>query len=207
MGLPRTNLTEDEYLAFERTAEERHIYVDGEIFAMAGESGAHSDIVTNTAYTLVDQLGDGPCRVRIKDTKVRSGPLPKSPRRPAGLYFYPDIVVICDEPEYLDDFQDFILNPKVIVETLSESTEAFDRGEKLRRYQKYNPTLTDYILISQLRPQMEHFHRERDGTWRYTIHEGPKAVVKIESIKCRLKAADVYKRIEFAKDTDHSELS
>ncbi len=207
MGLPRTNLTEDEYLAFERAAVDRHIYVDGEIFAMAGESGAHSDIITNTAYTLVHQLGDGPCRVRIKDTKVRSGPLPKSPRRPAGLYSYPDIVVICDEPEYLDDFLDVILNPKIIVETLSESTEAFDRGDKLRRYQKYNPSLTDYVLISQVRPQIEHYHRETDGSWRYTIHEGMKAVVKIESIKCRLKAADVYKRVKFAFETDQSEIT
>jgi Uma2 family endonuclease len=197
MGLPKTILTENEYLAFERAAEERHIYVDGEIFAMAGESGAHSDIITNTVISLGNQLGDGPCRVRIKDTKVRSGPLPKSPKRPAGLYSYPDIVVICGEPEYLDDFQDVILNPKVIVETLSESTEAFDRGDKLRRYQKYNRSLTDYILISQDRPQIEQFRREKDGSWKYTIHEGMKGVVKIASIKCRLKAAEVYKRIKF----------
>jgi Uma2 family endonuclease len=197
MGLPKTILSEDEYLAFEREAEERHIYVDGEIFAMAGESGAHADIITNSVVSLVIQLGDGPCRVRDKDTKVRSGPLPKSPRRPAGLYSYPDIVVICGEPEYLDDFQDVILNPKVILETLSESTEAFDRGGKLRRYQKYNPTLTDYILISQDRPQIEHFRREKDGSWKYIIHEGMKAVVKIQSIKCSLKAVDVYKRVKF----------
>jgi Uma2 family endonuclease len=202
MGLPKTILTEDEYLAFERAAEERHIYVDGEIFAMAGESGAHSDIVTNVAYTLVHQLGDAQGRVRIKDTKVRSGPMPKSPKRPAGLYSYPDIVVICDEPKYLDDFQDVVLNPIVIVETLSESTEAFDRGDKLRRYQKYNPSLTDYILISQHRPQIEHFRREKDGSWKYTIHEGMKAIVKLESIKCRLKAVEVYKRVMFADEAD-----
>ncbi len=197
MGLPKTILTEDEYLAFERAAEDRHIYADGEVFAMAGESGALADIITNTIVSLVTQLGDGPCRVRDKDTKVRSGPLPKSPRRPAGLHSYPDIVVICDEPKYLDDFQDVVLNPKVIVETLSESTEAFDGGGKLRRYQKYSPTLTDYILVSQDRPQIEHYRREKDGSWKYTIHEGMKAGVKIESIKCRLKAAEVYKRIKF----------
>jgi Uma2 family endonuclease len=202
MGLPKTILTEDEYLAFERAAEERHIYVDGQTYAMAGESGAHSDIITNTAYSLVDQLGDGPCRVRIKDTKVRSGPLPKSPRRQAGLYSYPDIVVICGEPQYLDDFQDVILNPKVIVEAFSESTEVFDRGDKLRRYQKYNPSLTDYILISQDRPQIEHFRREKNGTWEYSIHEGLKAVVKIASLKCRLKASEVYKRVKFASEVD-----
>lgn len=202
MGLPKTILTEDEYLAFERTAAERHIYVDGETFAMAGESGEHADIITNTVVSLVIQLGDGPCRVRDKDTKVRSGRLPKSPRRPAGLYSYPDIVVICGEPKYLDDFQDVILNPKVIIETLSESTEAFDRGDKLLRYQKYNPTLTDYLLISQDRPQIEHFRREKDGSWKYTIHEGMKAVVKIDAIKCRLKATEVYKRVKFEAEDE-----
>ena len=104
---------------------------------------AHADIITNTVVSLVNQLGDGPCRVHDKDTKVRSGPLPKSPKRPAGLYSYPDVVVICGEPEYLDGFHDVTLNPKVIIEALSESTEAFDRGGKFTRYQRYNPTLTD----------------------------------------------------------------
>jgi Uma2 family endonuclease len=202
MGLPKTILTEDEYLEFERAAEERHIYVDGEVFAMAGESGAHADIITNIVISLGTQLGDGPCRVRSGNSRVRSGPLPKSPRRPAGLYSYPDVFVICDEPKYLDEHKDVVLNPKVVVETLSESTEAFDRGDKLVRYQKFNPTLTDYILVSQDRPQIDHFHREKDGSWKYTIHEGLKAVVKIESIKCRLKAADVYKRVKFAADTE-----
>jgi Uma2 family endonuclease len=197
MGLPKTILTEDEYLAFERAAEERHTYVDGEIFAMAGESWVHGDIVVNLVHSLVSQLGDGPCRVRTTNTRVRSGPLPKNPKRPAGLYSYPDVVVIRDEPNYLDDFRDVILNPKVIVEALSESTEAFDRGDKLRRYQKYNPTLTDYVLISQDRAQIEHFQRQVDGSWKYTIHEGMKAIVKIASIKCKLKAKDVYRRVVF----------
>ena len=202
MGLPKTILTEDEYLAFERAAEERHIYVDGEIFAMAGGSPAHHDICTNVVVSLGRQLGDGPCRVWTQNARVRSGPLPKSPKRPAGLYSYPDVIVICDEPKFLDEHEDVLLNPKVIVEALSESTEAFDRGDKLRRYQKYNPTLTDYLLISQDRPQIEHFRREKDGSWKYTIHEGMKTVVNIDTIKCRLKATDVYKRVKFAADAD-----
>src|ERR1700691_4923991 len=101
MGSPKTILTEDEYLEFERAAEERHIYVDGEIFAMAGESGEHGDVTANVLASLHNQLDESPCRVRVANTKVRSGPLPKSPKRPAGLYSYPDIVVICDEPKYL----------------------------------------------------------------------------------------------------------
>jgi len=197
MGLPKSILTEDEYLALERDAEERHIYVDGEIFAMSGESGAHGDITSNVLASLHAQLRGTPCRVRMKDTKVRSGPRPRTGKRPAGLYSYPDIVVICEDPEYLDDFQDVILNPKVIVEALSRTTEAFDRGLNFARYQKYNPTLGDYVLVSQDCPQIEHFHREQDGRWTYQIHEGLKAIVKLPSIRCRLKAADVYERIEF----------
>jgi Uma2 family endonuclease len=94
MGPPKSILTEDEYLKFERAAFERHQYVDGEIFAMAGESGRHGDITANVLASLHTQLADSPCRARTKDTKVRSGPMPRSPKRPAGLYSYPDIVVI-----------------------------------------------------------------------------------------------------------------
>jgi Uma2 family endonuclease len=197
MGLPRSILTEDEYLAFERDAEVRHVFVDGEIFAMAGESPEHGDISANTLASIVLQLGDGACRARVKDTKVRSGPLPKSSKRPAGLYSYPDIVVICDEPKYLDEHRDVLLNPRAIVEVLSESTEAFDRGVKFTRSPQYNPTLTDYVLIRQDQPQIEHFHREAGGAWTYRCHLGLKATVKILSIKCRLKAAVVYRHVKF----------
>jgi len=200
MGLAIPILTENEYLKLERSSEERHQFVDGEIFAMAGESGEHGDITTNIAASLYNQLDDSPCRVRIKDTNVRSGPLPKSPRRPAGLYSYPDIVVICDEPKYLDEHKDVVLNPKVIVETLSESTEAFDRGIKFQRYQSYNPTLTDYVLVSQDRAHIEHYHREKNGKWTYERHEGLKAIVTLKAIKCQLKAAQVYKRVHVDED-------
>jgi len=197
MGLPKAILTEDEYLKLERAAFERHQYFDGEIFLMAGESGEHADITSNTVIALGNQLGDGPCRVRVANTKVRSGPLPKSPKRPAGLYSYPDIVVICDEPEYLDEHEDVILNPKVIIEALSKSTEAFDRGAKFTRYQQYNPALADYLLVSQDQPQIEHYHREKNGKWTYQCHLGLKAVVELASIRCRLKAMQVYRRVKF----------
>jgi Uma2 family endonuclease len=118
------------------------------------------------------------------------------------LYSYPDVIVICDEPKHLDEHRDVLLNPTAIVEVLSESTEAFDRGLKFQRYQRFNPTLTDYILICQDRPQIEHYQRAKDGSWKYTIHEGTKAIVKIASIKCRLKAAEVYKRVKFAADVE-----
>jgi Uma2 family endonuclease len=202
VGLPKAILTEDEYLKFERAAEERHIYIDGEVFAMAGESEGHADISVNVVTSLANQLDDTPCRARVANSRVRSGPLPKSRKRPRGLYSYPDVFVICDEPKYLDEYKDVTLNPTAIVEILSESTEVFDRGVKFTRYQQYNPTLTDYVLVSQDRPQIEHYHREAEGTWTYRRHEGLKATVRLPSIKCRLKASEVYKRVKFPEPLD-----
>jgi Uma2 family endonuclease len=202
VGLPKAILTEDEYLKFERAAEERHQYVDGEIFAMAGESEPHSDIFVNIVRSLGNQTDDIPSRVKAANSKVRSGPLPKSRKRPAGLYSYPDVFVVCDETKYLDEFKDVILNPTAIVEILSESTEAFDRGLKFTRFQQYNPTLTDYVLVSQDRAQIEHYHREAEGAWIYRRHEGLKVTVNLPSIKCRLKASEVYKRVTFDEPPD-----
>ena len=159
--------TIDEYLKMERAADERHEYVDGGIYAMAGESGDHGDITVNLVALLATQLKGKPCRARSKDTKVRSGPILTSGQSSRGLFSYPDIVVICDEPEYHDALTDVILNPKVIIEVLSPATEAFDRGEKFTRYQTWNPTLQDYILVSQDQPQVEHFARQTDGSWSY----------------------------------------
>jgi Uma2 family endonuclease len=204
MGMPRLKplFTVDEYLALERAADERHEYIDGQIYAMAGESGEHGDISANVVATVVTQLKGKPCRARTKDTKVRSGPAPRLGRNTSGMFSYPDIVVVCEEPEYHDEHTDVILNPKVIAEVLSPSTEAFDRGEKFERYQTWNPTLTDYVLISQDRPQIEHFHRQTDGSWSFNRHSGLDATVTIPSIECSLKLADVYDRIAFPETSN-----
>lgn len=189
--------TVDNYLAIERASEERHLYLDGEIYAMAGESHAHGDISTNIVGLLHSQLRGKPCRARTKDTKVRSGPTPLPGKSMSGLFSYPDVLVICGEPEYHDAHEDIVLNPTTIVEVLSESTEAFDRGEKFRRYQQWNPSLCDYILVSQDRPQVEHYTRQPDGTWSYQRIEGLENEVVIRSIQCVLKLAEVYERVVF----------
>jgi Uma2 family endonuclease len=113
------------------------------------------------------------------------------------IFSYPDILVICGDPLYSDDQKDIVLNPTAIAEVLSASTEAFDRGEKFNRYQEWNPSLADYLLISQDQPQIEHFSRQPDGSWNYRRYTGLDAVVVIPSIHCTLKLADVYDRIEF----------
>jgi Uma2 family endonuclease len=194
----KSSYTIDQYLKIERASEERHYYLDGEIYAMAGESGAHADISVNVVASLHGQLADTPCRVRTKDTKVRSGPILSVGETARGLFSYPDVLVICGEPEFHDALKDVILNPKVILEVLSQSTEAFDRGEKFTRLQTWNPSLTDYLLISQDRPQIEHFARQADGSWSYRRVTGLDAGVIIASIHCTLKLADVYKRVTFA---------
>ena len=201
MGAPKLKprYTVDEYLALERGAFERHFYVDGDVYAMAGESPDHRIVSANLAGTVVTQLKGKPCQARIKDTKVRSGLAPMAGHQTKGMFSYPDIVVICDEPEYHDAHRDIVLNPKCIIEVLSESTEAFDRGEKFARFQKCNPTLTDYVLVSQDKPQVEHYQRQPDGGWSYHRYEGLDESVLIASIGCTLNLADVYDRVVFGE--------
>ena len=188
----------EEYLEIDRSSpDERYEYVDGEVYAMAGESGEHGDISTNLVGELFAQLRGKNCRVRSKDTKVRSGMFPaKRPLR-KGMISYPDLVIICGEPEYHDEFRDVVLNPKVIIEVLSDSTADFDRGDKFHRYQLWNPTLTDYILVSQHLPKVEHYVRQSDGSWNYRIYDNLEAECAIDSIESKLKLADVFHRIEF----------
>jgi len=190
----------EEYLEFERQAEERHEYLDGFIYAMAGESPLHADISANLVILVGEQLRDSSCRVRTKDTKVRSGPTQRQGMK--GLFSYPDVVVICGEPQYHDEHRDVVINPTVIIEVLSESTEARDRGVKFHRYQTWSPTLTDYVLVSQEAPLIEHFERQADGSWTLRIYQGFEESFTIKSINCTLRLSDVYARIVFPEESD-----
>jgi Uma2 family endonuclease len=199
MELPKYHpiYTVDEYLEIERAADERHIYLDGSIYLMVGESGAHGDISTNLVAGLGSQLESKPCRVRTKDTKVRSGDTPMTGHGTKGMFSYPDVVVICGEPEYHDAHQDIVLNPRVIVEVLSPKTESFDRNDKFRRFRKHNPTLTDYILVSQDSPQVEHHSRNAKKRWSMQMYEEMDATFEIASIGCTLKLSKIYHRVVF----------
>ena len=201
MGLPKlkTGYTVEQYLAIERAQDDRLGYLDGEIYAMAGESGEHGDISMNLSGLLHGQLKGSSCRARSKDTKVRSGPVLAAGDTKRCLFSYPDIVVICYSPEYLDERKDVVLNPSVIIEVLSDSTEAFDRGEKFSRFQSWNPSLSDYLLVSQDQPRIEHYTKQPDGSWTYRRALGLEAVVEIPNIRCTLKLAEVYDRVAFPK--------
>lgn len=201
MPIVETVYTEDEYLALERASQERREYLDGQIYLMAGESEAHGTICTNLTIEVGSQLKGTPCQAFSKDTKVRSGPIPKSRYGAQGLYSFPDLVVVCGEPQYLDEHQDVLINPKIIIEVLSPSTEFFDRGAKFARYSEHLDSLTDYIVVAQSQPLIEHFARDANGQWKIeaTATDLSQSVV-LSSIGCTLRLSEVYDRIVF---TDH----
>lgn len=202
MGLPKVKqgiYAATDYFAIERFAEERHEFIDGAIIAMAGESIAHGDITMNISGSLFIQLKGKPCRVLTKDTKVCSGPSPRKPFTTAGLYSYPDVLVICGEPMYLDKNNDIVLNPTVIIEVLSPTTEEFDRGEKLKRYQLWNVTLKHCLLVSQDEPRIDLYNRNAEGGWTFESHNGLDDRVSLSAIDCVLNLADTYDRVVFAE--------
>src|SRR4051812_39435033 len=148
-------LTAEQYLAIERKSEVKHEFYRGEMFAMAGASRAHNLIAFNFAVALGNQLADRPCEAYVGDMRVRI--------ESTGLYTYPDIVVVCGEPKFLDGESDTLLNPTLIVEVLSPATENYDRSRKFAHYRSI-PSLREYITIAQDRVWVER-HVKRDGEW------------------------------------------
>lgn len=190
--------TPDEYLAFERNSEIKHELWNGELFAMAGATEAHNLIVTNAVSELRTQLKSRPCKVYSNDMRTRIAP--------KKAYTYPDVIVVCGTPQFEDDRRDTLLNPTVIVEVLSPSTEAHDRGLKFESYRAI-PSLQEYLLISQTKPLIERYVRQEQTRFR-TFDEaaGSDAVIELTAIACRLALAEVYDKIEFAPETNRGEM-
>jgi len=113
------------------------------------------------------------------------------------------VLVICDDVKYHDRKKDVILNPHVVIEVLSESTGGFDRGDKFMRYRMFNPTLTDYILVSQDKPFVEHFIRQDDDNWKLFVYIGLDKSFNIESIECELKLSEIYDRVKFSRQAQN----
>jgi len=197
-AVPKIYLTPAEYLAFERQSEIKHEYFRGELFAMAGASRQHVRIAVNVTILLGNQLKRRGCDVFNSDMRVKVSP--------TGLYTYPDLVVVCGRPRFEDRELDTLLNPTVVVEILSKSTEAYDRGEKFAQYRTLE-SLTDYLLISQERPHIERFTRQEGGLWLFSDSIGLDAVMPIESIQCQLPLAEVYDRVEFDESSSTPKLS
>ena len=183
-----TFLTPEEYLAFERKATTKHEYLNGQIVAMSGASFAHNFLTMNVANQLYNQLIDGECQVAASDMRVKVTEI--------DSYFYPDVVVVCGEPRAEDDTFDTLLNPVLIVEVLSPSTEGYDRGEKFEHYQQI-ASLKDYILISQDEIRVEHHYRQ-ESEWLQSEFQGLEDVLSLLSIGCELRLSDIYRRVEVA---------
>ena len=183
-----THLTPETYLELERKATTKNEYVNGETLAMAGASFAHNFITLDTTIYLSRQLMDGACEVastgdlRVKVSQTAS-------------YFYPDIVVVCGEPQAEDNTFDTLVNPTLIVEVLSVSTEMYDRDEKFAHYRQID-SLQEYILISQDRVQVVHYRRQVPQ-WMPTEFRALEDVMPLVSIGCKLPLQHIYRRVKF----------
>jgi Uma2 family endonuclease len=183
----------EEYLAFERTANVRHEYFDGEIYEMAGESLVHSQICVNISREISLRLKGTRCQALSPNMKVRA--------ESKGMFAYPDLSIVCGEPLFHDLHRDVLLNPKVIIEVLSPSTQRYDQTKKFLRYRREITTLTDYILIYQDSPFIEHHEKTDDGRWVFNAFDGLDEVFSITSIECEIPLIEIYDRVEFAADS------
>jgi len=179
----------EQYLEFERSSETRHEYLDGDLYAMAGESLSHSRVCTNLSGEVRNKLKGMPCEPLSPNMKVRTSN--------ASLFAYPDLTIVCGEPLFHDTKKDVLVNPKVIFEVLSPSTEVYDRTIKFMRFRMGNETLVDYILVSQDKPFVEHFTRQPSGEWLYRSYNSLVDSFEIASVGCSLSLMEIYDRVEF----------
>lgn len=185
---PKHFITPEEYLHRERQSEHRSEYYRGEMFAMAGASANHNWIVLNTGSHLREQLKSKPCRVYPSDLKLRV--------EATGLFTYPDLSIVCGEPRLESDHGDVLLNPVVLVEVLSDSTEAYDRGKKFEHYRTI-PSLQHYVLITQDRHSIDCFTRSNGESWNLTSCQGISGKITLEAIECELLGSEVYDKVVF----------
>jgi Uma2 family endonuclease len=183
-----THVTPEEYLAAERLSETRSEYLDGGVCPMTGASLTHIQIVSNLTTELSLQLRGRPGRVLPIDLKIR---LPESRK-----FFYPDVTVVSGELQFHDDRRDIITNPDLVIEVLSPSTEAFDRGAKFQAYRTVE-SLKEYLLVEQDSPLVEQYVRNEDGKWTLTAVAGLESSLTLPSIECSLNLGAVYDKVDF----------
>lgn len=183
-----TYVTPEEYLAAERLSETRSEYLDGGVYPMTGASLNHGRIVVNVATELVIQLRGCKCEVLVTDMKVRL--------QESRKFFYPDVLVLCGEPQLHDRRKDIVINPVLVAEVLSPSTEAFDRGTKFQAYRTI-ASLKEYLLVAQNSPVIEQFVKGDGGKWTYAAAEGLESSLALPSIGCTLNLGAVYDKVDF----------
>jgi Uma2 family endonuclease len=183
---PMRKFTEAEYLALERASETKSEYVDGYIYAMGGAAKEHIRITVNIGSELQRQFKGRPCHVYTQDLRVRISE--------GSMYAYPDVVAVCGPEEFADDEFDVLLNPTLIVEVLSPSTESYDRGLKAARYRQ-RPSLQEYLLVSQDRVSVERYGRDGER-WTLTEVTSLEDSIELPSVGCTLALRDIYDKIE-----------
>lgn len=176
-------ISPEEYLEAERRAETKSEYVDGRVRAMTGASWPHNLIVRNLLVSLDRQLRGGPCQVLPSDMRIHVAE--------TRMYAYPDLSVVCGEPELEDEHQDTLLNPAVLVEVLSDSTERHDRGRKAEHYRRIG-SLQEYLLVAQAEPRVERYRRRGDREWLLTEARAKEETVELHAVPCILELRDVY---------------
>jgi len=190
-AIPKRKLTPEEYLEIERKAEYKSEYFNGEIFAMAGAKRNHNKIVGNLTGLVWQHLKGKDCEFYPSDMRVF---VPKT-----GLYTYPDVVVVCGEPKFQDKVFDTLLNPTLLVEVLSETTESYDRGKKFQHYRSIE-SLEEYVLVSQDEARIEKYLKQGDGFWVLSEAVGLDSEIEFASIECRISLAEVYDKIDFSDE-------
>lgn len=188
--LPRFSL--DEYLFLERTSETMHEYLEGIVYPLVGESPENCTICHNLSAIFETKLANTACRRFSFTMKVCTST--------KDLVSYPDLMIVCGEPLYLDEDNEVLLNPIAVFEVLSPSTEKYDRGEKFTRYTENIPSLQDYVLVSQSEAKIELFTKQDTSEWTKNEVSGLENDLYIASIDCRIPLEEVYLNITFQEN-------
>lgn len=194
VAIPKERFTLEEYLEFDKNSEERWEYFDGFIVSMSGGTLTHNRIARNLTTGLTNRLAGLGCEVLPADMRIK---VPKAPP-----YRYGDLVVVCGPP-IIESVQglDVLVNPALIVEILSESTEAYDRGKKFLAYQSIE-SFKEYLLVAQERPYITHYVRQADGNWLRTDIEGLDSEIELVTISCKMPLREVYAFVDFPNTSD-----
>jgi len=186
-ALPDEYMSLEDYFKLDETSDNKHEYYQGAVYAMTGASENHNLIAMAVGRSLDSQLDGKPCRPYPSDFRLKI--------EAESLYTYPDISVICGETRFADGRNDTFINPTVLIEVLSDSTEAYDRGKKAGFYRTI-PSLREYLLIAQDRPHVERYRRQ-ESDWLFSEYSAMEDEVRLESIGCTLSLATIYKRVQF----------
>jgi Uma2 family endonuclease len=190
---PERRYTLEEYLELDRTSEERIEFWDGEVFCMSGASQAHDRILVNSIVQLSARLDYLKCRVFSSDMRIK---VPSAPP-----YRYADLSALCDEAQFVEVVGvDALTNPALIIEVLSPSTEAYDRGDKFTHYKSIT-TLREYLLVAQHRPHVTHLFKQDDGTWIHSEANDLDSTVRLNSLDCELPLSEIYRGVSFDAQT------